>query len=245
MEEQKNNNSAVIKTLLWILLILVPPAGIIYLWISKDFDYSKRKKKTLSWIFGIYSFILISGIMSNLGLLQDNEQTNIAISETTTQTNVTQFESELTNESTITNEYDELQQLYLNFDTSMTYQEALEFIQNTGLPYSEAQYNGSRKFQVAFTEGCTAQKYKKESGPYIEIIYRYLKNDDNSNEDNYIFGTCAYNPVTGTELIIHNYGHYFGISEKGTYIYLSGNIADNFTNITREKQIEYYLNNQF
>lgn len=88
MEEQKNN--IVSKILLWIMLIFIPPVGIIYLWVNKNFDYSKKKMKTLSWIFGIYSLILLSGIMSDLGLLENTEPANVTTSETTTQESTTE-----------------------------------------------------------------------------------------------------------------------------------------------------------
>lgn len=89
--EEKNN--IVSKILLWIMLIFIPPVGIIYLWVNKNFDYSKKKMKTLSWIFGIYSFIFLSGVMSNLGLLENTETANVTTSETTTQANISTEET--------------------------------------------------------------------------------------------------------------------------------------------------------
>lgn len=143
-------------------------------------------------------------------------------------------------------ELDELQQLYLEFDSSMSYSDALKYIQNTGLPYSEAKYNSSRVFQVALTDGCTAQKYMKESGPYIEIIYEYAKGENSGNDDKakYSFGTCVYVPITGFSLIVNSTGHYFDISSSGTYIKQCGDTLDELTNLSKEEQLLYYFNNQ-
>ena len=58
----------------------------------------------------------------------------------------------------------------------------LKLVKKTKLPYSEGLYNGSRLVQVAFTEGCTLQKYKKEAGDYLEIHYDYT--EANNSEDN-------------------------------------------------------------
>lgn len=142
-------------------------------------------------------------------------------------------------------ELDELQQLYLDFDSSMSYSDALEYIQNTGLPYSEEKYNGSRQFQVALTEGCTAQKYMKESGPYIIISYEYAKGENSINDDKakYSFGSCVYN-VGGFSFIVHNIGYYFDISTSGTYIKQGGNTLDELNNLSKEEQLLYYFNNQ-
>lgn len=128
----------------------------------------------------------------------------------------------------------------------MSYLEALEYIQNTELPYSVEKYNGYRTFQIAFTEGCTAQKYKKESGSYLTIIYRYAKGENSINDDfsKYSFGTCVYVSTSGISLITHDIGYYFDIYSKGTYIKQGGNTIDNLTNLNKEEQLLYYFNNQ-
>lgn len=141
---------------------------------------------------------------------------------------------------------DALQQLYLNFDSTLSYSDALEYIQNTGLPYSEEKYNGSRQFQIALSEGCTAQKYMKESCPYIKVIYEYVESENSANDDfsKYTFGTCIYNSGTSFSLIVHNTGHYFDISSSGTYIKKDGNTLNELTDLSKEEQLLYYFNNQ-
>lgn len=132
---------------------------------------------------------------------------------------------------------DELQQLYLNFDSTFSYVEARNYIMRSKLPYSEVKYNGSRAFQIAFTEGCTAQKYKKESGDYLTISYAYPKKDNSKSDDlsKYTFNSCSYVPANRLSLTECESGNY--ISELGTKL--------NFdSTITKEEQMLYYYNNK-
>lgn len=57
--EQKNNNN----WLLWVLLIFLPPFGILYMWIAKK-EFSQKKKKTLSIVFAIW-FLFCLGVSGN------------------------------------------------------------------------------------------------------------------------------------------------------------------------------------
>ncbi len=57
--QQKNNSN----WLLWVLLIFLPPFGILYMWIAKK-ELSQKKKKTLSIIFAIW-FLFCLGASSN------------------------------------------------------------------------------------------------------------------------------------------------------------------------------------
>lgn len=132
---------------------------------------------------------------------------------------------------------DKLQQLYLDFDSSFSYTEASEYISNVGLPYSDIKYNGSRVFQIAFTDGCTDQKYKKESGPYIVINYEYAKNENGNNDDleKYSFSSCQYFPDS-----------YFSYAEykELTCISRLGSILEEYNNLTKEEQLLHFFNNQ-
>ncbi len=142
-------------------------------------------------------------------------------------------------------ELDELQQLYLDFDSSLSYSDAIDCIIATGLPYSEEKYNGSRTIQVAFTEECTAQKYMKESGDYLTITYRYPKDENSINDelDKYTFGTCGYFPANSSlQLIEHKVGYYFSIYEPGNYILGTKEEID--TSITKDDQMLFYYNNK-
>lgn len=73
-------------------------------------------------------------------------------------------------------EYDALQKLYVTFPRGVSFQEAVEFLDASGLPYSSVKYNGSRAFQVSTEEAGTAQKYNKSGLSYVKIDYRYPKN---------------------------------------------------------------------
>lgn len=62
----KQNNKS--NWLLWVLLIFLPPFGILYMWIAKN-EMDQKKKKTLSIVFAVW-FLLCVVIGSN------NETTN-------------------------------------------------------------------------------------------------------------------------------------------------------------------------
>lgn len=131
---------------------------------------------------------------------------------------------------------DDLQRLYIDFDSSLSYPEAVAFIDSTGLPYSEVKYNGSRTIQVAFTEGATAQKYRKEGGDYVEITYVYLKGENSINDEleKYSFDSCSYYPTSSyLSLIEYNGGN--RISRLGSDLGLD-------TSMTKEEQMLYYFN---
>ncbi len=149
-------------------------------------------------------------------------------------------------ESTASAEYDALQQLYLDISPEMSYTEMLSLVESTGLPFSEEKYNGSRTVQVAFTEECTAQSYKKGEGDYLEIHYGYPKNENSVNDEleKYYFNTCAYNPCDSQlSLISHKSGYYFNIYEPGNYIMSHGSVLELDVGMSKAEQLEYYISN--
>lgn len=132
---------------------------------------------------------------------------------------------------------DELQKLYLTINSNMSYSDVIQAVQDSGLPYSEEKYNGSRGIQVAFTEGCTAQKYKKESGDYLDISFRYPRDENSINDvlSKYTFGSCEYCPESGPTLI--SYG-----SDVGNCIQDYKNDTSNLPyNMSKEDQLLYYF----
>ncbi len=142
---------------------------------------------------------------------------------------------------------DKLQQLYVDIDTDLSLSEMVNFLDSYGLPYSFEQYNGSRQFQVAFTEGCTAQKYKKESGDYLIIKYNYPKNENSSNDhfEKYSFGACQYCPSDSKlSLICYVSGSYLSCKAPGNYIDKLGSILNLDSSMSRTEQMEYYLKNK-
>jgi hypothetical protein len=132
---------------------------------------------------------------------------------------------------------DELQKLYLAINPSMSYLDALQAVQDSGLPYSNEKYNGSRMIQVAFTEGCTAQKYMKESGDFLEISFNYPRNENSLNDvlSKYFFSFCKYCPASGATLT--SYG-----SDVGNCIEdYKNDTSDLPDNMTKEDQLLYYF----
>lgn len=69
--------------LMWFFLILFPPVGLVYLCTNK-IQYSRRKKKILTGIFGFYTFILFCGMMSGFGSDDNNTSTAAYVQEETT-----------------------------------------------------------------------------------------------------------------------------------------------------------------
>ena len=142
-------------------------------------------------------------------------------------------------------ELDDLQRLYIDFDSSLSYSDAIAFVEATGLPYSAIKYNGSRTIQVAFTKGATAQKYKKDGGDYLAITYVYPSGENSANDDleKYAFGTCVYCPTSSyLTLIEHANGSYFSYRKAGNYISKLGNDLGLDTSMTKEEQMLYYFN---
>lgn len=140
---------------------------------------------------------------------------------------------------------DDLQQLYIDFDSSLSYSDAIAYVESTDLPYSAVKYNGSRTIQVAFSEGATVQKYRKESGDYVEITYVYPQNENSANDDlgKYTFGTCVYRPSSSSlSLIEHVNGSFFSYHAAGNYISRLGSDLGLDTSMTKEEQMLYYFN---
>lgn len=194
-----------------------------------------KKYKLFILILPLFSFLF--SCSNN----EDNQEINTLQIESSTTESLSVKES---TPSAFVLEYDELQQLYLDLNSDMSYSEMIELVKNTELPYSEQKYNGSRCVQVAFTEDCTSQKYKKESGDYLKIIYNYSKGENSINDilEKYTFGTCIYCPSDSQlELINHVSGHYFSYSEAGNYITKLGNNLELNKNISKEEQLDYYF----
>ena len=133
-------------------------------------------------------------------------------------------------------EFDELQKLYVDFSMDASFQEAVMYLDEYGLPYSSEKYNGSRVLQISFEEEGTAQKYNKSGLPYIQIHYDYPKDENSANDDleKYTFSIIEYVPKYG--------GYSFEANkEKGTIKKLGDDIG---VNVSREEQIDFYYQNR-
>lgn len=188
-------------------------------------------------IVSIVAFIIIIAVFG------ENEDTETK----STTTNVTKVFKEKEIKTKNKFELDALQQLYVNINSKMTYKEMIKLVKSTKLPYSEEKYNGSRTIQVAFTDGCTAQRYKKESGDYLTIDYLYPSDENSSNDelDKYYFGTCCYVPNDSSlELIEHCSGQYFNYTKKGNCISDLGTTLDIDSTMSKSEQMNYYFENK-
>lgn len=128
--------------------------------------------------------------------------------------------------------YDDLQNLYVTFPTDVNIAEALIFLENYGLPYSNEKYNGSRTIQVSITEDGTVQRYNKSGMPYITIGYNYEENN-NFNDDlsKYSFSSIQYEPKDGYFT--------FGELDDGTGFIRRLGIDINI-DLSREDQIRFF-----
>lgn len=141
--------------------------------------------------------------------------------------------------------YDKLQQLYLNIKSEMTYDEVLSIITESGLPFSETKFNGSKAIKVAFEKGVTPQKYA-DSGDYIDISF-----DDEDRDGNYIFGTIEYYNndkfITVFEYKDGTYWDFRKGEDRGLYINnyktITGDKSEKYIKVSnKEEQLKYVIN---
>lgn len=202
-----------------------------------DFCFTRintDKVKKVGIIAAIVLVIIVIANIPNGSINNDNEYVAEAKSDAkiTTENNI---EHEQTTNSI---KYDKLQKLYLDINPDMSYTQMIDLVKSTGLPYSEEKYNGSRSVQVAFTDGCTAQKYKKESGDYLVINYKYPKNENSINDiiEKYSFDECSYVPYDSNLSLKQNINGN-SISKLGTDLKLDKNMS-------KEEQLDYYFDNK-
>lgn len=141
--------------------------------------------------------------------------------------------------------YDKLETLYLDINSDMTYDEVLSKVQESGLPFSETKFNGSKAIKVAFEEGVTPQKYA-DSGDYVDISFY-----DEDRNGNYIFGTIEYfNNNKFVTVFEYRDGVYWDFSkgkDRGYYInnYQSvmGSKEEKYIKVNSKKEQLKYIKN--
>lgn len=108
MKDAKKND-----WLLWVLLILLTPIGIVYMWLIKK-DFTSKKKKILSIVFGVWFVIVL--INGNNGT-ENNEPVDVVNTEATKEP-ISEFTKKPTKEIEPTPEYDikEIKKLYSSED---------------------------------------------------------------------------------------------------------------------------------
>lgn len=234
-DEIKNNLDS--KILAWFFIILIPPIGIPLMF--KVYPNMRKWIHIIIYVYLTFWIVILFSNISKLCGISSNTSVQNDTSVETDNTELTSYAPQI--------EYDKLQQLYVDIDTTLPLQDMIDFLDSYGLPYSFEKYNGSRKIQVAFTKECTAQKYKKESGDYLTITYVYPKGENSSadNFEKYTFGTCAYNPQdSDISLVCHITGYYFSYTEPGNYISKLGTTLDLDTSMSRDEQMKYYITNK-
>ena len=153
--------------------------------------------------------------------------------------------------------YNQLQFLYLDINENMGYNEVLDAVKNTTLPYSDVKYSDGRTIKVALDDKVTPQLYA-DSGDYVSIHFDQHKDDDNE----YVFSVMEYfNDTAFIKVFQYEKGIYWDFREstdeyKGLYIndhksenefeinYDNGNnVTVNWIHVkTKEEQFEYIFN---
>jgi len=129
-----------------------------------------------------------------------------------------------------------LRKLYIDFPQDASYQEAISFVQESGLPYSERKLNGSRYIKIAlekhdtFIETPVVDTFKNYD--YIKASYMYPKKENSNNDelDKYFFAGIIYVSAGGYQLESHDNSTF--ITNK------DGEIAD--SKMDRQEQM-YFL----
>lgn len=120
-------------------------------------------------------------------------------------------------------EYDKLQDIFqqVSFDTSE--KELIGIIEESKLPYTEQDYNGSPKYKnykIAFSEDVAVQKYAAD-GDDVEVCF-------NKDDGSFMYSTYS-NHSTFRTALNYNYGTFFDLREdaphneySGCYFYTPG-----------------------
>lgn len=130
--------------------------------------------------------------------------------------------------------YDALQQLYLDINKDLSYEEILNIVKKSKLPYTDEKYNGSRTIKVAYTDKVALQRHADE-GDNVKISFDL---DKKTNELR--FSTLEYfNHKKFITIFDYESGTYWDFrngKDKGLYI-------NNYNNITGNKDEKYIKSN--
>ncbi|MBT9775435.1 hypothetical protein GPL15_02795 [Clostridium sp. MCC353] len=135
---------------------------------------------------------------------------------------------------------DTLQKLYIDYPQTAGYREAVAFIRESELPYSEKKLNGSRIIKIALEESGTDISLPAvdtfRDYDYILVDYLYPKQENNrtDNLDSYIFAGISYITSNGNFLLESH--------AENVFITKDGELLDFDTSSTRQEQMSFYLN---
>lgn len=180
-----------------------------------------------------FCFLLISQLTACSNI---KETAEISTTEQTTQA-MTEATSVPTTEAV--SEYDTLRKLYVDFPQTASYQEALSFIQESGLPYIENKMTGFITFEISTVESNPSigepGMVPSRDYDYIWIDYMCPKQEDryNAELEKYIFTGIGYVPAEGTYVLESH--------ADNTLIMMDGEMIDSAMN--RQEQM-HFLNSR-
>lgn len=116
-----------------------------------------------------------------------------------------------------TYEYDILQKVFLQIDTTTTVEELEKLISENSLKYSYNERGKSQNitpicYRIAYTEGATKQRYS-DPGDYIEVNFH------KENNKRFLYARYVNSKNSFYSALIYNYGTYWSFSEpkEGRY----------------------------
>ena len=141
---------------------------------------------------------------------------------------------DITKQKTSNVKYDALQQLYLDIDNDLSYEETLNKVRKSKLPYTDQEYSISQTIKVAYTTEVAKQRYADE-GDYVEISFNLDKKTNKLT-----FSTLEYfNHKKFVTIFDYESGTYWDFKDgkdKGLYI-------NNYSNVTGNKDEKYIKSN--
>ncbi|WP_302967263.1 cell envelope integrity protein TolA [Intestinibacter bartlettii] len=140
----------------------------------------------------------------------------------------------ITKQKTPNVKYDALQQLYLDIDNNLSYEEILKKVKKSKLPYTDQEYSSGQTIKVAYTSEVAKQRYADE-GDNVQISFNLNKKTNKLN-----FSTLEYfNHKKFITIFDYESGTYWDFrdgKDKGLYI-------NNYSNVTGNKDEKYIKSN--
>ena len=140
----------------------------------------------------------------------------------------------ITKQKTSNVKYDALQQLYLDIDNNLSYEEILKKVKKSKLPYTDQEYSSGQTIKVAYTSEVAKQRYADE-GDNVQISFNLNKKTNKLN-----FSTLEYfNHKKFITIFDYESGTYWDFrdgKDKGLYI-------NNYSNVTGNKDKKYIKSN--
>ena len=140
----------------------------------------------------------------------------------------------ITKQKTSNVKYDALQQLYLDIDNNLSYEEILKKVKKSKLPYTDQEYSSGQTIKVAYTSEVAKQRYADE-GDNVQISFNLNKKTNKLN-----FSTLEYfnhkKFITIFDYESGTYWYFRDGKDKGLYI-------NNYSNVTGNKEEKYIKSN--